>query len=266
MYEFFLRCVISGGIAFVLYFIMAGIVSRFWSRSVSRSVLKHDVKLGLISLGFGSPILQSFSLLSEKYHISRMYSEIGGMGMVYWVLSLPLYVLCWDLVFYLTHLVLHFPYVYRKSHFRHHACRPPVPWSGIAVDPVETILSGMMPYLIPLFIFPFHVYTVYALNMVLMFWATVVHSSLNWSGSPIFVTTRDHNLHHTYGLKNCNFAAVFTFWDRLFGTLNRRDVPPWWGKDFWVPKVGASTKPVAGPDMVPLNAPGSIAANSTQEG
>ena len=91
-------------------------------------------------------------MLSEKYHISKMYTDISSHGWLYWALSLPLYVLLWDLVFYVTHLVLHMPLVYRKSHFRHHACRPPVPWSGIAVDPIETILSGMMPYIIPLFI------------------------------------------------------------------------------------------------------------------
>lgn len=253
MIEFLLRCLISGTIAVLLYFLMAGMVSRFWNRKVSRSVFKHDIKLGIISLAFGSPILQGFSMLSEKYHISQMYSDVSSHGWLYWLASLPLYVLLWDFVFYLTHLVLHMPLVYRKSHFRHHACRPPVPFSGIAVDPVETILSGMMPYIIPLFILPFHVYTVYGLNMLLMLWATLVHSSLNWTSNPILVTTRDHNLHHTYGLKNCNYAAVFTFWDRLFGTLNRRDSPPWWGVDHWVPSVGATKRPMAGPDMVPLS-------------
>jgi sterol desaturase/sphingolipid hydroxylase (fatty acid hydroxylase superfamily) len=253
MSEFLLRCVISGGIATTLYLLSAGFVSRFWNRDVSRSVPKHDIKLGIISLAFGSPVLQVFAVASEKYHFGRLYTDIGAKGWAWWLLSVPLYVICWDLVFYATHLVLHMPLVYRKSHFRHHACRPPVPWSGIAIDPFETILSGILPYTVPLFFFPFHVYTVYALNILLMFWATIVHSSLDWSGNAIFMTTRDHNLHHTYGLKNCNFAAVFTFWDRLFGTINRKAIPPWWGKKHWTPKVGvASTKPVAGPDMPPL--------------
>lgn len=270
MREFLLRCVISGGIATALYFVSAGLVSRWFDRDVARSVRKHDIKLGIISLLFGSPVLQVFALLAEKYHVGKMYTDIGALGWGYWLLSLPLYVLCWDLVFYLTHLVLHMPYVYRKSHFRHHSCRPPVPWSGIAIDPFETILSGILPYTVPLFVFPFHVYTVYALNILLMFWATIVHSSLPWSGNPIFLTTRDHNLHHTYGLKNCNYAAVFTFWDRLFSTLNRRAVPPWWGKKFWTPKVGVpAATPTAGPDMPPARgddgAPGEIASADAEE-
>ena len=76
------------------------------------------------------------------------------------------------------------PFVFRISHFRHHKCRPPVPWSGIAIDPIETVFSGILPYIVPLFMLPFHIYTVYALNIVLMGWATLVHSSYDWSGAP----------------------------------------------------------------------------------
>lgn len=238
MRELCLRSLMSGVIACLLYFVSAGFVARFWSRDVNRSITRHDIKLGLISLGFGSPVLQLFAFGAEKYHYAMLYSNIASRGWLYWLVSIPIYVFLWDAVFYLTHLVLHWSWVYRHSHFRHHACRPPVPWSGIAIDPLETILSGIMPYTIPLFVMPFHIYTVYALNILLMFWATVVHSSLPWEGNAVFLGTRDHNLHHTFGLKNCNFAAVFTIFDRLFGTLDRAQQPPWWGKKSWTPAVG----------------------------
>ncbi len=52
------------------------------------------------------------------------------------------------------------------------------------------------------------------------------------------MTPKDHNLHHAFGLKNANYAAVFTIWDRLGSTLNRRQEPPWWGKDNW--RAGAA--------------------------
>ena len=243
-----LRSAISGVMATLLYLLSAGIVSRYWTRTVSRSVLRHDVKLGLISLLFGSPVLQIFAWAAERYHFTRVYTDMGGHGWIYWAVSLPLYVMCWDAVFYLTHLVLHMPYVYRHSHYRHHSCRPPVPWSGIAIDPFETILSGIMPYTVPLFLFPFHIYTVYALNIALMFWATWVHSSYNWKGNAVMLSPLDHNLHHHFGLRNSNFAAVFTFWDRIGNTLNRKVTPPWWGKAFWTPKGGATKVPTAGPD------------------
>lgn len=248
--QFLLRSAISGTFAMILYIIAGSIFAKFFGRNVSRSVLRRDFKLGLISLASGSPMLQLFAMLSEKYHFGRMYMNISDHGWLYWLISLPLYVLCWDAVFYLTHLVLHWPWVYRNSHFRHHSCRPPVPWSGIAIDPLETILSGIMPYTIPLFFFPFHIYTVYALNIALMFWATMVHSALPWTQSAIWMTPKDHNLHHAFGLKNYNFAAVFTFWDRLGNTLNRRQDPPWWGKESWTPRAHKSAAAPA-PVLVP---------------
>lgn len=247
-----LRSAISGAFAIVLYLVSAGVVARFWNRGVARSVVKHDFKLGIISLVFGSPVIQGFAMTSERYGVGRMYTDIADRGWLYWAVSLPLYILCWDAVFYLTHLVLHIPFVYRKSHFRHHSCRPPVPWSGIAIDPFETILSGILPYTVPLFIFPFHLNTVYALNIGLMVWATLVHSSFDWGGNAIMLSPKDHNLHHAFGLKNSNFAAVFTFWDRLGNTLNRRQSPPWWGKASWTPRGAiAGSAPATDETFVP---------------
>lgn len=83
-------------------------------------------------------------------------------------------------------------------------------------------------------------WTVYALNIALMFWATLVHSSYPWQNSGIFMTPKDHNLHHAFGLKNANYAAVFTFWDRIGRTLDRARTPPWWGKTDWRPRGGTS--------------------------
>ena len=55
------------------------------------------------------------------------------------------------------------------------------------------------------------------------------------------MTPKDHNMHHALGLKNANFAAVFTFWDRIGRTLDRKRTPPWWGKASWKPR-GSSTR------------------------
>jgi hypothetical protein len=67
------------------------------------------------------------------------------------------------------------------------------------------------------------------------------------------LSPQDHNLHHAFGLESSNFAAVFTFWDRLGRTLNRRQTPPWWGKESWTPRgVVASSVPSTDETFVPL--------------
>jgi len=39
--------------------------------------------------------------------------------------------------------------------------------------------------------------------------------------SMIFITPKDHHWHHSTENPRCNFATVYTFWDRLHGTLQR---------------------------------------------
>ncbi len=149
----------------------------------------------------------------------------------YWLLSIPLYLLLWDAVFYITHLILHSELVYKYSHANHHAFRPPTAYSGIAIDSIETFFSGLLPYLVPLFILPFHVYTVYAVNIALVGWATWLHSRSRWPGNWLFIGPRDHNVHHFRGIQNKNFGAIFKLWDRMFGTLDTETTPYWIAKE-----------------------------------
>ena len=65
VYEVALRCVLSGFFASVLYLLSGSFWSRKYSREVARNVIKHDMKLGFISLLFGSPVLQIFAMAAE---------------------------------------------------------------------------------------------------------------------------------------------------------------------------------------------------------
>jgi sterol desaturase/sphingolipid hydroxylase (fatty acid hydroxylase superfamily) len=48
--------------------------------------------------------------------------------------------------------------------------------------------------------------------------------------SSIFITPKDHHWHHSTENSRCNFATVFTFWDRVHGTLHRTgDFPKEYG-------------------------------------
>lgn len=158
------------------------------------------------------------------------------------------------MTFYILHRwVLHLPRVYKFTHVNHHVYRPPTAWSGIAVDPIDVIFEGILPYVVPLFCgLPFHEYTVNAVNALLTLHALVLHSSchreygelsgfLGW----LMISPVGHNMHHNFGEKNaCNFAAIFKLFDRLFGTLNEGE-PFWWKTDREAAasmRAGAATK------------------------
>lgn len=52
---------------------------------------------------FGSPWLQLFGVLHERYGISPMYTDIAEFGWLWWIVSIPVYLLLWDAVFYAGH-------------------------------------------------------------------------------------------------------------------------------------------------------------------
>lgn len=248
-----------------------------------------DLSLGVLGIVCGSPIQQGFVVLKESFGFSLAYANIadgrvelpGGLvleGWAWWAVSLPVYLVLFDLVFYWTHLILHWGPVYRTFHANHHAFRPPTAWSGIAIDPVENVLTGMMPLHIPLFLLPFHLHTVFAINIVLLGWATLLHSGCGVAGGWLFIGPQDHNVHHARGLENRNFSAIFSGYDWLFGTLDREGwtqnaMVPFWTSEDRARAAAASAKGAAAAkkslgdageeDPAPLAAPAARAPAST---
>ena len=94
-----------------------------------------------------------------------------------------------------------------------------------------TTPPAVAPYLVPLFILPFHMPTVYAVNIALVAWATWLHSSsttrLHW----MLQSSATHNSHHSQGIRSGNYAPIFTHLDRLFGTLRDTKLPPWMAEE-----------------------------------
>ena len=189
--------------------------------------------LALISLACGSPVIAAFAVAHERWGILKTYNDISEHGVAWWLVSIPVYLLIWDFWFYVLHLVLHMQPVYRWSHANHHAFRPPVAYSGIAIDPIELVFSGLGPYILPLFALPFHLPTVYVINVLLVGWATMLHSACPWRGNWLFVGATTHNMHHARGIVNGNYAAIFKLYDRIFGTLvDESKLPPWMEAEF----------------------------------
>jgi lathosterol oxidase len=227
--ELAIRCFFSLLLSFAAYLKSGMILTSRFPRSVeNRDTFKYDIKTGFFTLLFGTPIVQSFFLATSKWGISYGYKQVDEYGYLYWALSIPLYLTIWDFVFYAGHLFLHLPLVYRFAHAHHHRCRAPVAWSALCVDPVDEIFEGILPALMPLLVAPFHLSTVYAVNLALMYHAMWLHTSAKASPNPFLLTPKDHNLHHAYGERNYNFAVLFTAWDRMFGTYNSSTTAPWW--------------------------------------
>jgi sterol desaturase/sphingolipid hydroxylase (fatty acid hydroxylase superfamily) len=129
---------------------------------------------------------------------------------------------CW---FYFYHRFVHsVPRLYVAVHKQHHIFTAPFPAVAFAVHPFEMMLQAFGTCLAPLGIF-------YGTTHPILFWTFLVirqlqgiedHLGYELAWSPthylpaVFGGTKFHDLHHqTF---KCNYASMFSFIDRLFGT------------------------------------------------
>ncbi len=253
--ELWVRCALSMPIACALYLSFGFIANAMFPRTIVHRAggtrppvyswwrFDGDINWSIMGLLAGTPLIQLVHHASDKYGQAsgmRLYKDPLEHGWVWAFAQVPVYLVLWDLVFYVLHrFVLHNPFLYRYIHGSHHSFRPPTAWAGIAVGPLDVIFEGILPYALPLFFgFPFHEYTVNAINAILTFHACVLHSSCHrqygeisgWLGW-LMISPIGHNMHHNFGERNaCNFAPIFKIWDHVCGTLNEGE-PSWWAND-----------------------------------
>lgn len=152
-----------------------------------------------------------------------IYAKPERYGWWWLLLSLPALLLWHDVYFYVTHRLLHTPWLFRHVHGVHHRSRQPSLWVAYAFHPVEALVNGLV---LPL-----------ALLVVPLHWAVVLLFSLhqivrNAHGHAAvetmprgftrhwldrhFTTTTYHHLHHETA--QGHYGLWFTWWDLWCGT------------------------------------------------
>lgn len=186
-----------------------------------------------------------------------------------WLIVIELVVLM-DLATYAIHRAFHgVPWLWR-FHALHHSAKY-VRWSTTGrVHPVNEAINYLVT-VVPLALAGFPVNVILPVSPFVIAFAIGAHTQWNFSFGPlsgIFVSPRFHRWHHTHSHEggNKNFANVFSFWDRLFGTyylpadrlperfgLDVDDVPtsylgqflyPWRGKSILSSRPISHTPPI----------------------
>jgi sterol desaturase/sphingolipid hydroxylase (fatty acid hydroxylase superfamily) len=128
-----------------------------------------------------------------------------------------------DLLTYLTHRLFHrVPWLWRFHAIHHSATH--VRWSTAGrIHPINEILNYAST-LIPCFLMGFPLSLALPLFPFLVVYALAAHTSWNPGFGPlrhVLVSPRMHRWHHTLQHEggDKNFANVFAFWDKLFGTF-----------------------------------------------
>ncbi|HET9728676.1 MAG TPA: sterol desaturase family protein [Acidimicrobiia bacterium] len=198
---------------------------RFRALPAPRPYLATD--LAWYSLAIAATALSVFVLRPQLAKL-----EIGPLHHV--VINLPLAAqfllaaMVFDFVSFAVHVGLHRSNVLWNVHKVHH--------SSLHLDGFATTRTHMFENLLRfvpgqavLFLIGMPVSVVAPTVALAAIYGVSNHSNLrvNLSGlEAIFVTPRLHRRHHVPATTQHNFGAIFTFWDRAFGTLLRADTMP----------------------------------------
>ena len=134
-------------------------------------------------------------------------------------------VLALDLYAYGIHRVQHAVFPLWRFHAVHHSDTELDATTGFRHHPLETVLVTLCGLLVFVLLgFPWWVYPVYSalaiVAAIMQHANTTLHPGLDRVLQTVFVTPSLHDVHHSTDKRDydSNFATVFSFWDRLFGT------------------------------------------------
>lgn len=175
------------------------------------------IATGLMMSAFEN-VLSEFRKGDFNYHLEHFS---------WW--KIPVGLLLIDFCTYWTHRLLHRVNILKRVHKWHHTSEK-IDWlAGFRTS----LMHGLIFTIIPQFVVPFLILKLNPLESGLVFglqfgFQLLAHTNIPWKQSHlfgIFVTPKFHRVHHAVDERayNSNFAAVFTFYDRMFGTYKDPD-------------------------------------------
>jgi len=190
--------------------------------------LKH-VGVNLVFLSIEILINVLFSIATLGVFIWIGENNFGVLNMVVlpiWA-KLVIAILALDLFAqYGMHFLLHkVPFLW-KFHMVHHSDTHVDATTGTRHHPID-YLTRELAALVAIFIFGIPIAFYFFYRIITVFFAYFTHANIvipQWIDKPfsyIFVTPNMHKFHHHFEMPwtDTNFGNIFSFWDRLFGTL-----------------------------------------------
>lgn len=166
--------------------------------------------------GLAVALLQIYGNTLIYHEVSYTFSSIAYLPASFF-LALAIH----DFYFYLTHRLLHTPWLFRKVHITHHKSHSPNAWSAFSFHPVEGVLQiGIVPLVA--FILPIHEAVLIVFTAFLLFMSVYGHSAYELRPDKmkifsLFNTSLHHYQHHKF--TKYNFGIYLNLWDRIFKSI-----------------------------------------------
>ena len=154
--------------------------------------------------------------------------SLSKMPIPDWLLILVSMLLL-DFVYYLSHLISHYVKPIWQLHKIHHADEHVTALSSLLHHPFESLYTAFVVTGFAVLVgMPILVYVYFGLALAIhAVWAhanLVLPDAIDKKLRLLVVTPDVHRTHHSQNMRegNSNFGALFTVWDRLFGTYTDR--------------------------------------------
>lgn len=222
---------IVGGYYHVRYYVLRKHEPETWkcqpARHLTKAQLKQAMTLSSANLALGGVISGSLIYAITKGWKTPLFGDPSTLGWgpvwgwVYVVVSTPVLFVLVDGLAYYAHRALHAKAIFRFVHRWHHRYVATTPFVVTAMHPAEFLLFQGVTFL-PLFFIPFHYGSVVAVLIYVLVFNIVDHSGVRlssripWQGPSTY-----HDDHHAHF--HVNFGQHLMFWDRIHGTLRRKD-------------------------------------------
>jgi sterol desaturase/sphingolipid hydroxylase (fatty acid hydroxylase superfamily) len=157
-------------------------------------------------------------------------------GLVYWLNASVIFIIIISALVldlfggWLSHMIEHKVPLFWRMHIIHHADNNVDVTSGLRHHPLESVWRGLF-FLMAIIICGAPIYAVMIYQTVLTVFVAFTHANISlpvWLDkglSYVLVSPNMHKVHHHWKqpYTDSNYGAVFSIWDRLFGTYMQLD-------------------------------------------
>lgn len=220
--------ILVGGL--MLFWIIEGAIPLLPLR-YKRTKLRHAA----VNFYFTVMHLILHTLLAILIVKLSLWCAEAGFGLVYWLdvgvlMTILIGVLALDFSSWLVHFVMHKTKTLWRFHLIHHTDNNVDVTTGLRHHPGDSLLRGIF-FILLIFISGAPMYSVMIYQTLVVMTTAFTHANirlprwLDHSLSYVLVSPNMHKVHHHWKqpYTDSNYGAVFSIWDRMFGTYRTLD-------------------------------------------
>lgn len=214
-------------VALAVVYVVVGVVERrpglrFRRLSSPRPYLATDTTWYLVAVGATAVSVFVFRPVFARLSVDPIADWVGDLPLV---IKFLVGLLAFDLVSFLVHVGLHRSDSLWNFHKVHHSTLELDSFATTRTHLFENLVR-FVPGQLAMFVIGMPAGLVTGVVALAGLYGISNHSNvelkIKWIEA-ILVTPRIHRRHHVPSTTQCNYGTIFTVWDRLVGTLVRRD-------------------------------------------